>query len=63
MNIKNVSHAEIMAAHLVPPQMMAIMPSNVVEFGDTEKARNITISLMRKQLNLKTTHQTKRRAP
>lgn len=38
LNIKNVSRDDMMAAHRVPPQMMGIMPSNVREFGDIEKA-------------------------
>jgi len=38
LNIKNVSRDDMMAAHRVPPQMMGIMPSNVGEFGDVEKA-------------------------
>lgn len=38
LNIKNVSRDDMMVAHLVPPQMMGIMPGNVGGFGDVEKA-------------------------
>lgn len=33
----------MMAAHLVPPQMMGIMPSNVSGLGDVEKASKVFI--------------------
>lgn len=38
LNIKNVSRDDMMVAHLVPPQMMGIMPGNAGGFGDVEKA-------------------------
>lgn len=43
LNIKNVSRDDMMAAHHVPPQMMGIMPSNVGEFGDVEKASKVFV--------------------
>lgn len=36
-NNKNVNRDDMMAAHLVPPQMMEIMPSNVGGLGMRRK--------------------------
>lgn len=59
LNIKNVSRDDMVAAHRVPPQMMAIMPSNVGGVRDVEKAskvfvRNELISLQKRVLGLNT---------
>jgi capsid portal protein len=43
LNIKNVSHDDMMTAPRVPPQMMGIIPSNVGGFGDVEKAANVFV--------------------
>lgn len=43
LNIKNVSRDDMMAAHRVPPQMMGIMPSNLGELRDAEKAANVFV--------------------
>jgi len=37
-NIKNVTRDDQIAAHRVPPQLMAVLPGNVGGFGDVEKA-------------------------
>ena len=39
LNMKNVSGDGTLAAHLVPPQMMRVMPNKVGGFGDAKKAR------------------------
>lgn len=57
LNIKNVSRDDMMAAHRVPPQMMGIMPNNVVGFGDVEKAslefvRNELIPLQKRMMEI-----------
>lgn len=43
LNIKNVNRNDMMAAHRVPPQMMGIIPSNAVGFGDVEKASKVFV--------------------
>lgn len=57
LNIKNVSRDDMMAEHLVPPQMMGIIPNNTGGFGDVEKAskvfvRNELIPLQKKMIEL-----------
>lgn len=43
LNIKNVSHDDMIAAHRVPPQMRGLMPNNVGGFGDVEKASRVFV--------------------
>lgn len=43
LNIKNISREDMMAAHRVPPQLMGIMPNDVVGFGNVEKAANVFV--------------------
>jgi capsid portal protein len=40
---KKVIHDDIVAVHLVPPQMMGSMSSNAGGFGDVEKATNMFV--------------------
>lgn len=42
-NIKNVSRDDMMAAQLVTPQMMGIIPNNTGGFGDVEKASRVFV--------------------
>lgn len=40
-NIKNVSRDDILAGHLVPPQMMSIIPDNTTGFGAADTAAEV----------------------
>ncbi|AZP49596.1 phage portal protein [Rahnella aquatilis] len=39
--IKNITQADMLAAHRVPPQLMGIIPNNAAGFGDVEKAAKV----------------------
>ncbi|WP_353849567.1 hypothetical protein [Diaphorobacter sp.] len=41
LNIKNASRDDVLAVHLVPPQLMGMLPNNVGGFGDVEKAAKV----------------------
>lgn len=43
VNIKNVSHDGMLAAHRVPPQMMGIILNNTGGFGGVEKASSVFV--------------------